>query len=86
MRWRLARFEREARAVAALAHPNIVAIYDLGSDGERAYAAMERLEGETLRERLDQRRDSRAQGGVAGAADRSRPRRGARSRHRPTGI
>ena len=48
----LARFEREARAVAALSHPNILGIYDLGRDGEVVYAAMELLEGESLRERL----------------------------------
>ena len=48
----LARFEREAKAVAALSHPNILAIFDFGKDGEIAFAAMELLEGETLRERL----------------------------------
>ncbi|HEV2063127.1 MAG TPA: protein kinase [Thermoanaerobaculia bacterium] len=48
----LARFEREARAVAALSHPNIVAIYDCGRDGDVAFAVMELLEGESLRSRL----------------------------------
>ena len=48
----LARFEREALAVAALSHPNILAIFDFGSDGGIAYAVMELLEGETLRDML----------------------------------
>jgi eukaryotic-like serine/threonine-protein kinase len=47
-----ARFEREARAVAALSHPNIVAIYDVGNQDGVVYAVMELLEGVTLRERL----------------------------------
>jgi len=48
----LARFRREAMAVAALAHPNILVLYDVGSAQEVQYAVMELLEGETLRERL----------------------------------
>jgi eukaryotic-like serine/threonine-protein kinase len=48
----LARFEREARAVAALSHPNIVVIHDFGQLPELTYAVMELLEGETLRARL----------------------------------
>ncbi len=48
----LARFEREARAVAALTHPNILAIHDYGRDGGVTYAVMELLEGETLRDRM----------------------------------
>jgi serine/threonine protein kinase len=50
---RLARFEREAKAVAALSHPNILAIYDFGTDRGCTYAAMELLEGGSLREVLD---------------------------------
>ncbi len=49
----LARFEREARAVAALNHPNILGIYDFGREGGIAYAAMELLEGESLRDRIE---------------------------------
>src|SRR5450755_629383 len=49
----LARFEREAKAVAALSHPNILAIHDFGNQSGIAYAVMELLEGETLRGKLE---------------------------------
>ncbi len=49
---RQARFEREARAVAALSHPNIVSIYNFGIENGVAYAVIEWLEGETLRHAL----------------------------------
>jgi len=48
----LARFEREAQAVAALTHPNILAIHDFGSDQGVSYAVTELLEGDTLRARM----------------------------------
>jgi aminoglycoside phosphotransferase (APT) family kinase protein len=42
------RFQREARAVAALSHPSVVAIHDVGAEGSTVYAVMELLDGETL--------------------------------------
>src|ERR1700686_4633177 len=49
----LARFEREAKAVATLSHPNILSIFDFGTQDGVSYAVMELLEGETLRGKLD---------------------------------
>jgi serine/threonine protein kinase len=48
----LARFERESHAVAALSHPNILAIYDVGQSNGHPYSVMELLEGETLGARI----------------------------------
>jgi eukaryotic-like serine/threonine-protein kinase len=43
------RFRREARIAAGLSHPNLVKVYDFGSDGERPFLVMEYVEGATLR-------------------------------------
>ena len=48
----LARFEREAQTVAALSHPNIVVIHDVGREAGTSFLVMELLEGETLRARV----------------------------------
>jgi eukaryotic-like serine/threonine-protein kinase len=52
----LARFEREARVLAALSHPNILTIFDVGSENGVSFVVMELLPGETLRNRIVQRR------------------------------
>src|SRR5208283_2575828 len=50
----LRRFEQEARAAAALNHPNILAIYDVGFEGTTPYIVSELLEGKTLGQRLSE--------------------------------
>ena len=49
---RLRRFEQEARAAAALNHPNILALYDIGTQEGAPYIVTELLEGQTLRQKL----------------------------------
>ena len=48
------RFEREAKSVAALSHPNILAIHEFGEHEGKAYAVTELLEGQSLAEALQQ--------------------------------
>jgi len=49
---RLARFQREAKVLAALNHPNIAAIYGLEQSGDTHYLVLELVPGETLAERI----------------------------------
>lgn len=49
---RLQRFEQEARAASALNHPNVLAVFDVGSEGGTPFLVTELLEGETLRDRI----------------------------------
>ncbi len=51
---RLRRFEQEAFAASALNHPNILTIYEFGADADTHFLAAEFVEGETLRERIEQ--------------------------------
>jgi len=51
----LRRFEREAQAAASLSHPNIVGVYDVGSEGETHYIVMEYINGESLKDLIRRR-------------------------------
>jgi serine/threonine-protein kinase len=64
---RLKRFDREARATAALSHANILAVHDVGTHGGAPYLVEELLEGESLKERLG--RGSLGQGEALRIAD-----------------
>jgi serine/threonine protein kinase len=67
---RLRGFEQEARAAAALNHPNILVTYDVGQDDGVSYIVSELLHGETLRERFGHYRASEpASSGVGGSGD-----------------
>ncbi len=61
----LARFEREARALASLSHPNVLGVFDYGCDGDDWYVVTELLEGETLRDKLHAAAMDHAHGGRA---------------------
>src|SRR5438046_496008 len=54
-----ARFLREARALAQVNSPNVVAVYDAGEDAERPYLVMEFVEGTTLERELVDRKSTR---------------------------
>ena len=49
----IGRFEREAKAVSRMDHPNVGAVFALEQSGDKTFLAMARYQGETLRERLD---------------------------------
>jgi len=54
---RLRRFEREAKVTAALSHPNVLTVFDVGHEGERTYLVFEMLEGSTLAEVMKSARE-----------------------------
>jgi serine/threonine protein kinase len=80
---RLARFEREARMLAALNHPAIAAIYGLEESEGLRFIVMELVPGDTLSERLSHGRSTRRSRSRARSPRRSRPRTSAGS---STGI
>ncbi len=78
---RLRRFEQEARAAAALNHPNILAVFQMGTYEGTPYLVSELLEGETLREQIKRWPSVGAQGDRLRGADRARAGRSPRERH-----
>ena len=80
---RLARFQREAKMLAALNHPNIAAIYGLEQSGSTHYLVMELVPGQTLADRIRRRRDSRRRSAANCAAGGRRRRVRARQERHP---
>ena len=82
----VARFEREAKVLAALSHPNLLAIHDVGVQDRTVYAVMELLEGSSLREGWRPRppRPAGAQSGGLRRPDRQGTGGGARKTDRPS--
>ena len=66
----LERFNQEARAVAKLSHPNVVAVIDAGEDGGRPYIVLEYVQGETLKQRIAGSAPSTRRGARLRARDR----------------
>ena len=79
------RFDREAKAISALSHPHICALYDVGHQDGVDYLVMEYLEGDPLSDRLAKGRAADRPGGPIRNPDRRRPRQGAPAGHRPPG-
>ena len=79
-----ARFEREARAVAALDHPHICGIYDVGERDGTHFLVMPHLEGQTLAARLEKRAAPARPGVEDRDRDRRRARQGASPGHHPS--
>ena len=67
------RFDREARAIALLSHPNICTLHDIGHHEGLAFLVMEYLEGETLAERLSRQKPRSSAGSHAGPTPAPRP-------------
>ena len=82
---RLARFEREAKSLAALNHPNIATVHGFESDGETRFLVMELVEGEDLAERIARGPIPVDEADSAVHPDCRGARGGARARDRPSG-